>query len=85
MLPPSEDLLPGTAPFADHPGYDARSCPLSEVVVARTYATNNGFRCYATGGHCVPGAHCDGRRAHVAALEEQDKLWSQLWNQEQKR
>jgi hypothetical protein len=61
-LPSSDKLLPGSAPFDRHPGYTAHSCELRETVVAQTYATNNGFRCYMTGGHCVPGAQCEDLR-----------------------
>jgi hypothetical protein len=67
-LPSSEMLLPGTAAFSNHPGYDAAGCELREVVVAHSYATNNGFRCYMTGGHCLPGEHCADRRVRAAKL-----------------
>jgi len=59
-------LLPGTAAFSNHPGYDASGCTLRETVVAASYASNNGFRCYMTGGHCVPGEHCESRRQRAA-------------------
>jgi hypothetical protein len=74
-LPDPGDLLPGSSKFTDHPGYEASACELREVVVAQTYATNNGFRCAATGGHCVPGNVCSTRRATQA---ERDRLHAQL-------
>jgi hypothetical protein len=72
-LPSSDQLLPGSAPFANHPGYDAAGCPLREVVVARTSVTNNGFRCHMTGGHCLPGEHCESRRKRAADLQRQER------------
>ncbi|QBX06567.1 hypothetical protein H1O16_gp154 [Burkholderia phage BcepSaruman] len=65
-LPCSSTLLPGSAPFHNHPGYDAAECPLREVVVAKTGVTNNGFRCFMTGGHCLPGPSCAHRRERFA-------------------
>lgn len=74
QLPGSDKLLPGTAAFSNHPGYSAQDCELREVVVAASYATNNGFRCYWTGGHCVPGEHCEARRK---ANQEQESREAQ--------
>lgn len=62
-LPDPSTLLPGTARFMDHPGFDAQDCHLREVVVAHTMATTNGFRCAFTGGHCLPAHYCEARRA----------------------
>lgn len=69
-LPDPSELLPGSSRFCDHPGYAADACPIREIVVAATYASNNGFRCGLTGGHCVPGEHCEARRARVAKREQ---------------
>lgn len=71
-LPEQRTLLPGSAGFDEHPGYAAQECPLREVVVAQTYATNNGFRCYMTGGHCVPGPSCGNRRERFAREKNAD-------------
>ncbi len=69
-LPDPSVLLPGSAKFSDHPGYVASSCELREVVVAETRVTNNGFRCAATGGHCLPRQACAGIRAREAARDQ---------------
>jgi len=45
---------------ADHPGWDARECPLQSTVNPGwgAVATSPGYRCEWTGGHCCPGEHC---------------------------
>jgi hypothetical protein len=77
-LPSSHTLLPGSAPFSQHPGYDAAGCELREVVVAQTSVANNGFRCYMTGGHCLPGEHCEDRRQHNRKLEAQERQFAEM-------
>jgi hypothetical protein len=74
-LPSSDELLPGSAPFKSHPGFDAPECELREIVVAKTSVTNNGFRCHMTGGHCLPGEHCDSRRQRHALEREEVAKW----------
>jgi hypothetical protein len=69
-------LIPkdGVNPYADHPGFAAAECPLRCTVTGRAAlggVTRCGFGCEMTGGHCVPGAQCDGYRAQAA---EQDRL-----------
>ena len=66
------DLIPvgGENPYADHPGFAAASCSLRYTVTQRgAYGqmTGCGFGCEMTGGHCVPGEHCDSRRSKAAA------------------
>lgn len=76
-LPDQSKLLPGSAHFHNHPGYSAEGCELREVVVAQTSVTNNGFRCFMTGGHCVPGEQCEGRRAHAKEMDAMDN-WEEF-------
>lgn len=60
-------------PHADHPGYEARECPLSLKVTQRSPwgpVTRAGFSCLMTGGHCVPDEHCDARRKREAEYQE---------------
>ena len=63
----------GKNPYADHPGFDARECPI-RYTVTQTGAyggIRGGFGCEITGGHCLPGEHCSKRQADA---KEQDEL-----------
>jgi hypothetical protein len=53
----------GINPYANHPGFEASGCRLRYTVTpARSGSTSShGFGCWFTGGHCVPGDHCDYR------------------------
>lgn len=47
----------------DHPGHDAPDCSLRRTVNASPTGTSrHGYGCFTTGGHCLPGPHCEGRR-----------------------
>lgn len=62
-------------PHADHPGYDARECPLSLKVTQRSPwgpITRAGFSCLMTGGHCLPGEHCDDRRKRETEIRQRE-------------
>ncbi len=65
----SERLIPadGVNPYASHPGFDAPSCPLRYTVTQRGPfgGVKGGFGCEMTGGHCLPGEHCDARRSRA--------------------
>lgn len=59
----------GVNPYENHPGFDAQACELQRTVTRRGpygQIVSGGFGCYATGGHCLPGAHCDNRRAECS-------------------
>lgn len=50
----------GENPYANHPGFDAQGCHLQYTVTPAYYSTSHhGFGCEMTGGHCLPGEHCD--------------------------
>ena len=57
----NRDILPE---HANHPGWHADGCPL-RITVRPVWSAEArpGFACSWTGGHCVPGAMCDDRRA----------------------
>lgn len=72
-----ERLVPvgGINPYAAHPGFDAQDCPAQHVVTPAPYGSSaSGFKCLQTGGHCLPGANCDSRRAdYVRWLAQQSQ------------
>lgn len=72
----NERLVPegGENPYAKHPGFDAQECSIQYVVTPATSVVAHGFGCSETGGHCVPGAYCDARRASYAKAMEADAL-----------
>ena len=55
-------------PHENHPGHEARTCPLSLRVDAQTSRTSNGYACRYTGGHCVPDDCCAARLKDSAPL-----------------
>lgn len=69
-----ERLIPkgGANPYADHPGFDAQACPLQYTVTQRgAYGgVRGGFGCEMTGGHCLPGGHCEARRQKAREMDE---------------
>lgn len=63
----------GVNPYADHPGYEQGACPLRYTVTHRgAYGAIGyaGFGCEMTGGHCLPGEHCEGRRKEADRQDE---------------
>ena len=55
-----------------HPGFVASECP-HRISVTRCEQTGfGGYSCGITGGHCLPGARCDGLR------KEHDGFWDNL-------
>lgn len=59
----------GVNPYENHPGFDAQGCPLQRTVTRRGpygQVVSAGFGCYATGGHCLPGAYCQERIAECS-------------------
>lgn len=72
----SRRLIPegGDNPYADHPGFVADACPIRYTVTPRNawgVQMGGGFGCEITGGHCLPGEHCEARRARA---KQQDEL-----------
>jgi hypothetical protein len=71
----NERLIPvdGVNPYADHPGFTESACPIRYTVTQRgAYGgVKGGFGCEITGGHCLPGEHCERRRADAA---EHDRI-----------
>jgi hypothetical protein len=49
--------------YPNHPGFDARDCPLRRHVThRRTDGGSGGYGCDYTGGHCLPGSYCSDRQ-----------------------
>jgi hypothetical protein len=76
----NERMIPigGVNPYANHPGFDAQGCELQYTVTQQNSwgtVTSAGFGCWFTGGHCLPGDHCEHRRARSA---EEAKLREQF-------
>jgi hypothetical protein len=66
-------LIPkgGENPYAGHPGFDAQGCELQYTVTPAEYSSSHhGFGCYASGGHCLPGKHCNKLQAEEKERQE---------------
>ncbi len=62
----------------NHPGHDAAGCPIRASVTQRSpygVPVGGGYRCEMTGGHCLPGEHCDKRRADAAEQDEREAMF----------
>jgi hypothetical protein len=77
-----ERIVPkdGGNPYANHPGFVAEGCPIRYTVTPRNsygVQVGGGFGCHMTGGHCLPGEHCDKRRADAKLQDERAALFEQ--------
>ena len=68
----NSDILPD---HAAHPGWEADGCIARLTVTPRNIEFSPGFACAATGGHCLPGANCDERRAYHKKVQAQQSLF----------